>query len=117
MPKIIIGDSTLTVRLSVVEKLAAMRGDVTVALSAVRAVHITHHPYTDLRGWRAPGTGIPGILSYGQRRRIGGKDFAAVLGFGRVKGSLPRGLSGAIRATRGAPLFVHLSSNCQQDPR
>jgi len=33
-----------------------------------------------LRGIRAPGTGIPGVIALGTRRFDGGKDFAAVRG-------------------------------------
>ena len=36
----------------------------------------------ELRGWRAPGTGVPNVIAVGTRRGGFGKDFAAVHGTG-----------------------------------
>jgi hypothetical protein len=35
-------------------------------------------PFRDLRGIRAPGTGLPGVIALGTWRYRGGKDFAAL---------------------------------------
>jgi hypothetical protein len=73
----------LVVKLSGMERLAAMRGDVRVPLSEVRAVSHECDPWGCLRGVRAPGTGFPGMVAYGVRRLTGGRpDFTAVHGCG-----------------------------------
>jgi len=70
----------LLVGLSWLEKLGAFRGNVRVPLRAVRSAEPEPDPWGALRGIRAPGTGIPGVIAYGTRRYDGGRDFAAVLG-------------------------------------
>lgn len=73
----------LVVHLSGVERAAAMRREVRVPLSCVRSVCADPDPWSALRGVRAPGTGIPGVVAYGVRRITGGApDFAAVHGRG-----------------------------------
>jgi len=68
----------LVVRLNDLEKAGALRGDVRVPLSAVRAVTVLERPFRDLRGIRAPGAGLPGVIALGTWRYRGGKDFAAL---------------------------------------
>jgi hypothetical protein len=73
----------LIVRLSGVERAAAMRREVRVPLSSVASVVAEPDPWGALRGVRAPGTGIPGVAAYGVRRITGGApDFAALHGCG-----------------------------------
>jgi hypothetical protein len=67
----------LVVELSELEKIGALRGDVRVPLTAVRDVRVAEDPRPELRGMRAPGTGIPGVIALGSRRGQG-HDFAAV---------------------------------------
>lgn len=67
----------LVVAMSELEKLGAFRGDVRLPLTALRAVRVAEDPRQELRGIRAPGTGIPGIIALGARRGEG-HDFAAV---------------------------------------
>ena len=69
----------LVVGLSWLEKLGALSGGVRVPLRAVRSASAEPDPWAALRGIRAPGTGIPGVIAYGTRRYSGGRDFAAVL--------------------------------------
>jgi hypothetical protein len=69
---------TVTLRLSWLEKLGALHGDIRLPRSSVSAVRVTDHPWRELRGIRAPGTGVPGLISLGTRRGAGVKDFAAV---------------------------------------
>jgi hypothetical protein len=70
----------LVIRLSPLEKLAALHGNVRVPLSAVRAVAVEPDPRRARRGFRLPGTGIPGVLSYGTWRSRGNRrDFVAVV--------------------------------------
>lgn len=80
MARVTVKGSDLVVGLSIWEKVAALGGDVRVPLSAVRAVDVEPDPWAALRGARAPGTGLPGVIAYGKRRSSGGRDFAAVLG-------------------------------------
>jgi len=70
----------LVLRLRPLEMLGAASGNIRVPLSSVTAVEADADPWSDLRGLRAPGTGIPGVIAYGTRRYRGGKDFALVLG-------------------------------------
>ena len=80
MARLMVQGPDLMVGLSWLEKLGAFRGNVRVPLHAVRSAQAEPHPWSALRGIRAPGTGIPGVIAYGTRRFNGGKDFAAVLG-------------------------------------
>lgn len=80
MPELTIDGSELVVRMSAWERMAAMRGDIRVPLSAVTAVAIEPRPWSALRGIRSPGTGWPGVIAYGVRRLTGERpDFAAIL--------------------------------------
>jgi hypothetical protein len=73
----------LLVRLTGLERLAAMRREVRVPLGSVVSVCTEPDPWSALRGIRAPGTGIPGVVAYGVRRMTGAApDFAAVHGRG-----------------------------------
>jgi hypothetical protein len=68
----------LAVRLNDLEKAGALRGDVRVPMSSVRSVTVSTTPFRDLRGIRAPGAGLPGVIALGTWRYRGGKDFAAL---------------------------------------
>jgi hypothetical protein len=73
----------LVVSLSAWERVAAMRREVRVPLGSVRSVCADPEPWSALRGVRAPGTGVPGVVAYGVRRLTGSApDFAAVHGHG-----------------------------------
>ena len=81
MPAITIEDGDLVVRLKPLEQLAAFRfGTLRVPLSSVTAALAAPDVWKELRGIRAPGTGLPGVIAYGTRRFGGGKDFALVRG-------------------------------------
>ncbi|HEY0417110.1 MAG TPA: hypothetical protein VGC78_12050 [Gaiellaceae bacterium] len=68
----------IVVKLNDLEKAGALRGDVRVPTSCVRAVRVSQTPFRELRGVRAPGTGVPGVVALGTWRGGGGKDFAAI---------------------------------------
>jgi len=71
--------SKLEVQLSTLERLGAcVMHDPAVPLSAIRGVRVSNDPWGELRGIRAPGTGLPKVVMLGTRRYRGGKDFAAV---------------------------------------
>jgi hypothetical protein len=80
MAELLIEDGALHVRLSALEKLGALRGDITLPLRSVTAVRVSDDPWSELRGVRAPGTGLPGVISLCTRRGKGIRDFAAVYG-------------------------------------
>jgi hypothetical protein len=71
----------LVVRLSPLERAGALVAhDPRAPLAAVRSVRVTHRPYKELRGLRAPGAAWPGAIALGTWRHRGGRDFAAVRG-------------------------------------
>ena len=81
MVHIITQGDELILSLSPLERLAAVRGNLRLPLSAVAAADVERFPWRALRGIRAPGTGFPGVIAYGVRRLTGDrKDFVAVLG-------------------------------------
>ncbi|MFZ0041785.1 MAG: hypothetical protein WAK93_10795 [Solirubrobacteraceae bacterium] len=83
MASLLLEGDELVVCLSGAEQMAAMRGDVHVPLSDVQTVSVDPDPWCALRGVRAPGTGLPGMVAYGVRRLTGDRpDFAAVHGRG-----------------------------------
>jgi hypothetical protein len=77
---VIVDGANVVVRMSDVEKFEAVHADVHVPLAAVRAVRVVDDAWPELRGIRAPGTGIPGVIAVGTRRGSFGKDFAVVHG-------------------------------------
>ena len=80
MARLTVEGPELVVGLSWLELLGALRGNVRVPLRAVRFASAEPDPWGALRGIRAPGTGIPGVIALGTRRFNGSRDFAAVLG-------------------------------------
>jgi hypothetical protein len=78
MAELLIDDDALHVRLTTLEKLGALRGNITIPLRSVTAVRVSADPWSELRGIRAPGTGLPGVISLCTRRGTGIRDFAAV---------------------------------------
>lgn len=68
----------LVLRLSRLEQVGALHGDIRVALSAVGDLQISERPFGELRGIRAPGTGLPRRIALGTWRHRRGKDFAAL---------------------------------------
>jgi hypothetical protein len=82
MASLIVEGGDLVVKMSDLEKVEAVHVDIHVALAAVRVVRAVDDAWPELRGIRAPGTGIPGVIAVGTRRGSFGKDFAAVHGRG-----------------------------------
>ena len=77
-----IDGADLVLHLRGVEKAEGAHGDIRVPLSAVTAVRAVDDAWPELRGIRAPGTGLPNVIAVGTRRGKFGKDFAAVHGKG-----------------------------------
>jgi len=59
MATLAVDGNELVVRLSALEKIGALRGNIRVPLASVRAVRVSETPWSELRGVRAPGTGLP----------------------------------------------------------
>ena len=82
MAELQIDGDKLVLHLRPLEKAEGMHGEIRLPLSAVTAVRSVDDPWPELRGIRAPGTGVPNVIAVGTRRGGFGKDFAAVHGKG-----------------------------------
>lgn len=80
MATLLVDGSDLLVKMAELEKFEAMHADLRIPLRAVRTVRVVDDAWPELRGIRAPGTGIPGVIAVGTRRGSFGKDFAVVHG-------------------------------------
>ncbi|MCK9925287.1 hypothetical protein MXD61_26005 [Frankia sp. AgPm24] len=78
MASLEVRDKRVEVVMRGLERLGALRGDVSVALDEVLDVRTSAEPFGELRGWRLPGTGLPRVIALGTWRSRDGKDFAAV---------------------------------------
>lgn len=78
MAEVVLDGADVVVRMSALERLAALRGDVRVPRSAVTSCRVSAHPRSELRGLRAPGTAVPGLFSLCTLRGADTRDFAAV---------------------------------------
>lgn len=99
MANVDVAANKVVLRLTALEKLGALHGDVHVPRAAVRGVHVAPEPLSEVRGIRAPGTGVPGRIKLGTWRRRGGrKDFvAAYRGRPAVVIDLDQGVTGFAR--------------------
>ena len=75
-------DDEVVLHMSALEKAEGFHGDIRIPLSAITAVRVVDTAWPELRGVRAPGTGVPDVIAVGTRRGGFGKDFAAVHGKG-----------------------------------
>lgn len=80
MARMMVEGADLVIRLSRWERLGALHGSVRVPLASVVDVTATDNAWRQLRGVRAPGSGLPGVIALGTWRFRGGKDFVAVYG-------------------------------------
>lgn len=80
MATLVVDGDRLIVRLSTAERVLGLTsGDPEVPLSAVRSARVARPARGAVRGFRAPGTGLPGVLSLGHWRGQG-HDFVAAYG-------------------------------------
>jgi hypothetical protein len=70
----------VAVRLSTPEEIGALHGDVVVPLDHVSRARAVGDLWEEIRGMRAPGTGIPHVIMLGTTRGQGFHDFCAVHG-------------------------------------
>jgi hypothetical protein len=75
MSAVHINSSELTVELTRAEKVAGLRGDVTVPLTAITAVEVVPAALAAARGLRAPGLSLPGARKIGTWRTKAGAEF------------------------------------------
>lgn len=80
MAKVVEKDGVMTLKLSRLEKIGALHGDISVASSQLLSKMEVANPWTKehLRGVRSPGTAIPYRILLGTMRFKGGKDFCAI---------------------------------------
>ena len=80
MAVVIESDGLLTLKLSRLEKIGAIHGDISVPSTKLISKTEVPNPWTKehLRGIRAPGTAIPYVILLGTMRFKGGKDFCAI---------------------------------------
>jgi len=69
----------VVVRLSAAEKLLGLANEPSAPLAAVRSAHVARPARKAIRGFRAPGLGVPGMAWVGHWRGRG-HDFVAVYG-------------------------------------
>ena len=80
MATIDVTQDRVRIHLSALEQAGAMHGDLSVPIDNIAAVTAHTDLWENLRGMRAPGTGIPGVIMLGTTRSKGAKDFCAVYG-------------------------------------
>jgi hypothetical protein len=78
MAELRVDGDEVVLELSGLEKLGALHGDIRVPRSSIRDVRAVDDAMAEVRGLRAPGTGLPGVIALGTWRRKDGKDFVAV---------------------------------------
>ena len=80
MARLDVNGNQLVLQLTIGEKIGAMHGDIRVPTSSVRQVRAVAQGRSEIRGIRAPGTGIPGVVFLGTLRGSFGKDFGILYG-------------------------------------
>jgi hypothetical protein len=106
MARLVVDGNDLVVRLSLLEKLGAFAAhNPRVPLMAVQIARVAEDPWRDLRGMRAPGTGLPGVIMLGTTRGRGVHDFAAVYGHRR----------GVVVELKGASPWTRFVISCRDD--
>lgn len=73
---------TIAVRLTLLERVFALHGSISVPREAIRSATAVPDGLAAVRGIRAPGLGIPGWVKFGTWRRRGTRTFALVKGRG-----------------------------------
>jgi hypothetical protein len=68
----------LVLSLSDAEQVEALHGDLRVPVASVRSVQVLDDARQAVNGMRAPGTGLPGLLSIGTFHRDGHQAFVVV---------------------------------------
>ena len=80
MAELVIDKESLTVVLSAAERVEALHRDVSVPRAAITEVRAVPDGMDQVRGLRAPGTGLPGVIMVGTWRSSDGTTFAVCHG-------------------------------------
>lgn len=75
-----IHDDSVTISLSVAEKIEAIHGDITIPRSAITTVREVPDGMQEVHGLRMPGTGLPGVILVGTFREPNRTTFAVCHG-------------------------------------
>ena len=80
MARVIETDNQLQLKLSMLEKIFALHGDIWVDKSLLTKKVMAEKPWrrSVIKGFRAPGAAIPFVVLLGTMRYRGGKDFTAI---------------------------------------
>jgi hypothetical protein len=80
MAKVIESETQLHLKLSVLEKIFALHGDIWVDKRLLTKKVMVENPWRRdvIKGIRAPGSAIPFVILLGTMRYRGGKDFTAI---------------------------------------
>ncbi len=80
MARVIETANQLQLKLSVLEKIFALHGDIWVDKSLLTKKVMVEKPWrrSVIKGFRAPGAAIPFVVLLGTMRYRGGKDFTAI---------------------------------------
>jgi hypothetical protein len=80
MAKVIESNDTLTLHLSLLEKIFALHKNIIVDKKCLISKKMAEKPWSSevLKGIRSPGTAIPYVVLLGTMRYRGGKDFTAI---------------------------------------
>jgi hypothetical protein len=80
MAKVIESENQLHLKLSVLEKIFALHGDIWVDKSLLTKKIMVENPWRRevIKGFRAPGAAIPFVILLGTMRYRSGKDFTAI---------------------------------------
>ena len=80
MAKVIESETQLHLKLSVLEKIFALHGDIWVDKSLLTKKIMVENPWSRevIKGFRAPGAAIPFVVLLGTMRYRSGKDFTAI---------------------------------------
>ncbi len=80
MAKVIESANQLQLKLSMLEKIFALHGDIWVDKSLLTNKVMIENPWrrSVIKGFRAPGAAIPFVVLLGTMRYRGGKDFTAI---------------------------------------
>lgn len=80
MARVEVTADSVTVSLSMLEKIAALHGNLAIPRSAVTSARVVPDGLAELKGVRAPGTGIPGAIRIGTIRSRRSTTFAVCHG-------------------------------------
>lgn len=80
MANLLIDDDNVIVELTAAEKVEALHGDVVVPRRSIVSARVVDDAMVEVRGLRAPGTGLPGVIMVGTWRDLKRTTFAVCHG-------------------------------------